>query len=88
MRLTEVQLASTTVLLFLAGHETTVNPIANGVLTLLRHPDELSRLRGNPGLLPRAVKELLRYEPPVDPGARRPDARGISMPPRRICEVR
>ncbi|MFF1398494.1 cytochrome P450 [Streptomyces sp. NPDC058287] len=64
-RLTEEELAATTVLLFLAGHETTVNLIANGVLTLLRHPDELSRLRADPGLLPQAVEELLRYEPPV-----------------------
>ncbi|MFD3481180.1 hypothetical protein [Streptomyces sp. NPDC058695] len=51
VRRTEVELASTTVLLFVAGHETTVNLIANGVLTLLRHPDELSRLRADPGLL-------------------------------------
>ncbi|MFE5023232.1 cytochrome P450 [Streptomyces sp. NPDC056656] len=41
LRLTEEELAATPVLLFLAGHETTVNLSANGVLTLLRHPDEL-----------------------------------------------
>ncbi|MFD7775483.1 cytochrome P450 [Streptomyces sp. NPDC001939] len=71
-RLTEEELAATTVLLFLAGHETTVNLIANGVLTLLRHPDELSRLRADPGLLPQAVEELLRYEPPVHMRERSP----------------
>jgi cytochrome P450 len=51
--------------LLIAGHETTVNLITNGVLTLLRHPEELDRLRRTPGLLPRAIEELLRYEPPA-----------------------
>ncbi|MDF3290696.1 cytochrome P450 [Streptomyces silvisoli] len=65
LRLTPEELAETGVLLLIAGHETTVNLITNGVLTLLRHPDQLDRLRGEPDLLPRAVEELLRYEPPV-----------------------
>ncbi|MEV1170376.1 cytochrome P450 [Nonomuraea sp. NPDC049784] len=65
MRLTREELAETAVLLLIAGHETTVNLITNGVLTLLRHPDQLDRLRRDPGLLPSAVEELLRYEPPV-----------------------
>ncbi|SFY49413.1 cytochrome P450 [Streptomyces sp. F-1] len=64
-RLTREELAETAVLLLIAGHETTVNLITNGVLTLLRHPEELDRLRRTPGLLPRAIEELLRYEPPV-----------------------
>ncbi|WP_214105488.1 cytochrome P450 [Acrocarpospora catenulata] len=64
-RLTREELAATGVLLLVAGHETTVNLIANGVLTLLRHRDQLERLRREPGLLPGAVEELLRYEPPV-----------------------
>ncbi|MCL7378691.1 cytochrome P450 [Streptomyces sp. 35G-GA-8] len=64
-RLTDEELAATAVLLLIAGHETTVNLITNGVLTLLRHPDQLDRLRREPGLLPSAVEELLRYEPPV-----------------------
>ncbi|MEV5079823.1 cytochrome P450 [Streptomyces sp. NPDC056159] len=63
--LTREELSATAVLLLVAGHETTVNLITNGVLTLLRHPDQLERLRREPGLLPGAVEELLRYDPPV-----------------------
>ena len=54
-------------LLLVAGHETTVNLITNGMLTLLRHPKVLDRLRrgDEPDLVTRVVEELLRYEPPV-----------------------
>ncbi len=52
-------------LLLIAGHETTVNLITNGMLTLLRHPDVLDRLRHEPELVITLVEELLRYEPPV-----------------------
>jgi cytochrome P450 len=58
-------LLSTASLLLVAGHETTVNLITNGMLTLLRHPDVLDRLRREPGMITRLVEELLRYEPPV-----------------------
>ncbi|HYZ54475.1 MAG TPA: cytochrome P450 [Streptosporangiaceae bacterium] len=58
-------LLSTAQLLLIAGHETTVNLIANGMLTLLRHPGVLDRLRHEPGLITGLVEELLRYEPPV-----------------------
>ncbi|MGW7578172.1 cytochrome P450 [Streptomyces sp. NPDC054765] len=64
-QLTPLEIMTTSVLLLIAGHETTVNLITNGVLTLLRHPDELARLRSEPAWVPRAVEELLRYEPPV-----------------------
>jgi cytochrome P450 len=64
-RLTEGELLITCNLLFVAGHETTVNLIGNGVLTLLNHPEELARLRADPTLLPGAVEELLRYDSPV-----------------------
>ncbi|GKV73735.1 cytochrome P450 [Pseudarthrobacter oxydans] len=59
------QLVSTGLLLLIAGHETTVNLISNGALTLLRHPQELQKLRNDPDLAIPMVEELLRYEPPV-----------------------
>ncbi|MFE2547440.1 cytochrome P450 [Streptomyces sp. NPDC059355] len=60
-----LEVISTAALLLIAGHETTVNLITNGMLTLLRHPDVLRRLRESPELSVRIVEELLRYEPPV-----------------------
>jgi cytochrome P450 len=61
------QVLSNATLLLIAGHETTVNLITNGMLTLLRHPEVLDRLRrgDEPGLAARTIEELLRYEPPV-----------------------
>jgi cytochrome P450 len=64
-RMTLLEIAATGVLLLIAGHETTVNLITNGTLTLLRHPEVLERLCGEPGLAIPLVEELLRYEPPV-----------------------
>ncbi|MCJ2036431.1 cytochrome P450 [Methylobacterium sp. J-068] len=61
----DFDLISTAILLLVAGHETTVNLITNGMLTLLRHPLELDRLRADPERAPRVIEELLRYEPPV-----------------------
>ena len=58
-------LIATASLLLVAGHETTVNLLGNGMLTLLRHPALLERLRNTPDLIPFAVEELLRYEPPA-----------------------
>ncbi|OKJ44914.1 cytochrome P450 [Streptomyces sp. CB01580] len=84
LRLTQEELAETAVLLLIAGHETTVNLITNGVLTLLRQPEHLDHLRRDPGLLPRAVEELLRYEPPVHMRERIPhsdiDVAGTTIP--------
>jgi cytochrome P450 len=58
-------LVATAGLLLVAGHETTVNLLDNGMLTLLRHPAILERLRNEPDLMPASVEEMLRYEPPV-----------------------
>ncbi|MGX1971319.1 cytochrome P450 [Streptomyces kronopolitis] len=63
--LTENELLATCTLLLIAGHETTVNLIGNGTLALLRHPDQLARLRSEPDLIDNAVEELLRYDSPV-----------------------
>jgi cytochrome P450 len=64
-RLTEDELVGTCVLLLNAGHEATVNATGIGWLTLLRHPDQLARLRADRGLLPTAVEELLRWDTPL-----------------------
>src|SRR5215469_5026717 len=64
-RLTETELLSTAFQLVMAGFDTTVNLIASGTLALLTHPQELTRLRANPSLLPAAVEELLRFTSPV-----------------------
>lgn len=60
------ELLSMGFLLLVAGFETTVNLIGNGVLSLLRHPGQLALLRSDPALLPGAVEEFLRYEGPVN----------------------
>jgi cytochrome P450 len=64
-RLSEDELLAMIFLLLVAGHETTLNLIGNGVLALLEHPAELDRLRENPDLIKPAVEELLRYDSPV-----------------------
>ncbi len=58
-------------MLLFAGHETTTHLIGNGVLALLRHPEQLERLRAEPALIGRAVEDLLRYDGPAQVTFRR-----------------
>ena len=64
-KLSREELLSTMLLILVAGNETTRNLIGNGMMALLGHPDQLQRLRDEPGLLEPAVDELLRYDSPV-----------------------
>jgi cytochrome P450 len=64
------ELVAQTLLLYIAGHETTVNLIAGGTLALLNHPGQLALLRDDPALVPGAVEELLRYDSPVQASRR------------------
>ncbi len=59
------ELVGTAALLLMAGHEATVNVIGNGVLALLRHPEQWRRLVADPRLDATAVEELIRYDPPL-----------------------
>jgi hypothetical protein len=70
-RLSEPELISMCTTLMIAGHETTRNLIANGMLTLLRRPADLQRVRDDEALLASAIDEMLRYESPVQRGWRR-----------------
>ncbi|TVL92233.1 cytochrome P450 [Streptomyces sp. SAJ15] len=64
-QMSHLEVLTTAALLLIAGHETTVNLITNGMLTLLRNPPVLQRLRDEPRLAVPLVEELLRFEPPV-----------------------
>jgi len=69
-RLSEEEVIANCIVTMVGGQETTTNLIGNGVLTLLRHPPELERLREDPSLSASAVEELLRYESPSQHTAR------------------
>jgi cytochrome P450 len=64
-KLSNEELTANIVLLFGAGHETTVNLIGNGLLALYRHPDQLALLKANPSLIGSAIEEFLRYDSSV-----------------------
>lgn len=64
-KLSEDEMLSTCTLLFFAGEETTVDTIGNGILALLRHPDQMEKLKREPAIIQSAVEELLRYDSPV-----------------------
>ena len=64
-KLNEDELVAMLFILLLAGHETTVNLLGNGVLALLQHPDQLAKLRANPELIDSAIEEILRFTNPV-----------------------
>ena len=83
-RLTWDEVVGTLVLLLVAGNETTTNLVGNGMLALLRNPDQLEALRSDPGLTENAIEELLRYDSPVQATSRIPlediEIRGKTVP--------
>jgi cytochrome P450 len=64
-RLADLEIASLAILLLVAGNVTTSDLIGNGVHALLEHPGQWARLQAEPALLPGAIEEMLRYDPPV-----------------------
>jgi cytochrome P450 len=88
-RLDNRELISAIFLLLIAGHETTVNLIGNGMLALLRHPEQRQRLVDEPALIGSAVEEMLRFDSPVESATVRWSAeeieiRGTRIPPGEI----
>jgi cytochrome P450 len=63
--LSQPELIATCILLLVAGHETTVNLLSGGVLALIRHPDQMKRMRDDPGVLRTSIEEMTRYVTPV-----------------------
>ena len=84
-RLTEDEIIANLIVTMVGGQETTTNLIGNGLLTLLRNPAEMERLRGDSSLIPTAVEELLRYESPSQHTARLAPA-DVEMGGKRIRE--
>lgn len=84
--LSEQELLSMIFLLLVAGHETTVNLIGNGVLELLRYPDQWRLLQADPSLVGSAIEELLRYTSPVMVGTGRWASENIELHGRIIAK--
>lgn len=77
-RLTDEEVVANVIITMVGGQETTTNLIGNGVLTLLRNPEQMEKLRGDLSLIPSAVEEMLRYESPSQHTARlAPDDREL-----------
>jgi pimeloyl-[acyl-carrier protein] synthase len=89
--LSEDELLAFVVLLLLAGNETTTNLIGNGLLALCRHPEQQARLRQNRELIPTAIEEMLRYDPPVQMTLRVATATtslgGTDIPANSLCFI-
>lgn len=69
-KLSTAQIYHQCIFILNAGHETTANLIANGLVALLQHPEQLEKIRASPGLINNSIEELLRYESPVQLGNR------------------
>jgi cytochrome P450 len=78
-RLNEAELSSMVALLLVTGHETTVNLIGNGALSLLQHPHQLEQIRTNPELWDSAIEELLRFDGPVETSTSRWASRDVMI---------
>ena len=63
--MSEDELVSTCMLILMAGHGSTIDVLGSGLHLLLKHPGEMQRLRSDPGLMPTAIQEMFRYEPPL-----------------------
>jgi pimeloyl-[acyl-carrier protein] synthase len=70
IRLTEEEIIANCILTMIGGQETSTNLIGSGLLTMLRHPEQMRMLQDDPSLIPAAVEELLRYESPIQHTAR------------------
>ena len=70
VRLTEEEIIANCILTMIGGQETSTNLIGSGLLTLLRHPEQMRMLQDDPSLIPSAVEELLRFESPIQHTAR------------------
>lgn len=79
-RLSSLELLGTAMLLLIAGHETTTNLLSSGLYCLLRHHEQLARLRNKPDLLDSAIDEMLRFESPVQQGTFRIVREPILLP--------
>lgn len=91
-KLNETELMSTVFLLFAAGYETSVNLIGNGVLELLRNPQQRELLEKDPSLISSAIEEVLRLEPPVLMASERytlepVEVGGVTIPPGALVHI-